>query len=380
MATGFTRTGLPRAPSYEPEHPDLQQLYRNLYYHGPVPATPPDVRDGELWVDAGGNLMGRVSGADVVYGTPTGSADAATLNGQDGTYYLSRANHTGTQGVATIDPAGAAGRFMQTRSVRGALVNQHSSYGLPATGGNGAGDVLKSAGSASDAQWARISYGDVDGQIPASAMMDFVANVAGYTWEGAQLFSAVAAFNGTAQPFTVVSTGRVDNLNADLLDGQDGAYYSNAANLTGALSDDRLSALIPRLNVAAAYTAGVLAERTTAAGLAWRSRINTDANYRFEIAAAGTHRWGDGVTGTTNIVYYVSNLVQRTNSKWIFDLEVEIDGTLNHDGATVGLYGVTPVARAAAIAAPSAGATVDTEARTAINAIRTALTNIGITS
>lgn len=60
--------------------------------------------------------------------------------------------------------------------------------------------------------------------------------------------------------------------------------------------------------------------------------------------------------------------------------EIEIDGPLNHDGTTVGFYGVAPVTRAAAITAPSGGATIDAEARTAINSIRTALTNIGVTS
>ena len=48
--------------------------------------------------------------------------------------------------------------------------------------------------------------------------------------------------------------------------------------------------------------------------------------------------------------------------------------------AGLGFYGVAAVARAAAISAPTGGATVDAEARTAINSIRTALTNIGVTS
>lgn len=39
---------------------------------------------------------------------------------------------------------------------------------------------------------------------------------------------------GTA-PLTVASTTRVTNLNADLLDGQEGSYYTTAANLTGTL-------------------------------------------------------------------------------------------------------------------------------------------------
>ena len=53
---------------------------------------------------------------------------------------------------------------------------------------------------------------------------------------------------------------------------------------------------------------------------------------------------------------------------------------LHHDGTTVGLYGVTPVTRAAAIASPTGGVVVDAQARTAIDLIRAALTGIGVTS
>jgi hypothetical protein len=49
-------------------------------------------------------------------------------------------------------------------------------------------------------------------------------------------------------------------------------------------------------------------------------------------------------------------------------------------GATqIGFYGVTPVSRAAHIADPSGGAIVDSEARTAINAILVVLENLGLT-
>lgn len=44
------------------------------------------------------------------------------------------------------------------------------------------------------------------------------------------------------------------------------------------------------------------------------------------------------------------------------------------------VYGATPVVQAVAISAPTGGGTTDAEARTAINAIRTALTNFGITA
>jgi len=59
--------------------------------------------------------------------------------------------------------------------------------------------------------------------------------------------------------------------------------------------------------------------------------------------------------------------------------------SLGATGGTVGLYGVTPVAKASAIGAPTApsGAYAQAEAQsavTAINSIRTALSNLGITA
>lgn len=44
------------------------------------------------------------------------------------------------------------------------------------------------------------------------------------------------------------------------------------------------------------------------------------------------------------------------------------------------VFGVTPVVQASAISAPSGGTTQDAEARTAINSIRTAIKNFGITA
>ena len=44
------------------------------------------------------------------------------------------------------------------------------------------------------------------------------------------------------------------------------------------------------------------------------------------------------------------------------------------------LYGVTPVVQAGSISAPTGGATIDSQSRTAISSIITALKNIGITA
>lgn len=51
--------------------------------------------------------------------------------------------------------------------------------------------------------------------------------------------------------------------------------------------------------------------------------------------------------------------------------------TINNTG--IGFYDVAAVGRALAIGAPTGGVTIDAEARTAINSIRTTLTAIGVT-
>lgn len=53
-------------------------------------------------------------------------------------------------------------------------------------------------------------------------------------------------------------------------------------------------------------------------------------------------------------------------------------GDLAHTGTNLGLYSATPVPQASAIADASGGATVDAEARTAINAILAAIRAIGL--
>lgn len=49
--------------------------------------------------------------------------------------------------------------------------------------------------------------------------------------------------------------GAGSGLDSDLLDGQNGSYYLDAANLTGSLADARLSANVPLINVANTFTA-----------------------------------------------------------------------------------------------------------------------------
>ena len=71
--------------------------------------------------------------------------------------------------------------------------------------------------------------------------------------------------------------------------------------------------------------------------------------------------------------------------KYRFEKNMEMKKELKHTGTTCGLYNETPVAQASAIGAPSAPGAVyaQGEAQSAVNAInsiRTALQNIGITA
>lgn len=54
--------------------------------------------------------------------------------------------------------------------------------------------------------------------------------------------------------------------------------------------------------------------------------------------------------------------------------------TLGNSSSVIGLYGVTPVVKASAITSPTGGGTVDSQSRTAINSIITAIKDIGITA
>jgi hypothetical protein len=75
----------------------------------------------------------------------------------------------------------------------------------------------------------------------------FVRSDQADTITGTITFGAIPAFNGgtsgVSSPFSVGSTQVVVNLNADLLDGQQGSFYRNASNLNaGTVPQSRLSA------------------------------------------------------------------------------------------------------------------------------------------
>lgn len=86
----------------------------------------------------------------------------------------------------------------------------------------------------SDLTSGRVTYATTNGRLTDASTLTFAAGLLTATrFESTQT-------TGTA-PFVVASTTAVTNLNADLLDGQHGAFYQDAANLNaGVLADARV--------------------------------------------------------------------------------------------------------------------------------------------
>ena len=97
-----------------------------------------------------------------------------------------------------------------------------------------------------------FELGSATANTPAGITQILQLSDGGSTWTNSAglTFSNRPAFNGGASgstaPFTVSSTTVVTNLNADLLDGQQGSYYQNASNLSsGTIPDARFPATLP---------------------------------------------------------------------------------------------------------------------------------------
>ena len=146
--------------------------------------------------------------------------------------------------------------------------------------------------------------------------------------------------NGTA-PLTVTSTTVVTNLNADLLDGQHGAYYTNATNLsTGTLPTARL----PALTGDATSTAGNNTLTLVNTGVTAGSYGNSSSVPVLTIDAKGrvTNATQTAVAGVSGYSYTSSNntFTITTSAGSSFDAKIDqvanftITGNLTVSGTT----------------------------------------------
>lgn len=93
------------------------------------------------------------------------------------------------------------------------------------------------------------------------------------------------------------------------------------------------------------------------------------------IGARGPAAQGGMSIGSDINLYREAADILATDDKLHVVLELEVDGALNHDGSTVGFYGVTPVARPDAYTQ-----TYSTATRTHANPTATALTSNGVSA
>jgi hypothetical protein len=84
--------------------------------------------------------------------------------------------------------------------------------------------------------------------------------------------------------------------------------------------------------------------------------------------------------GASAPIFNRKNIMPNTKAVGVAYEDAQLDGAvMGKTGGTAGFYGTTPITQAAAITAVTNTAT-GTELATAINALRTALKNIGITA
>lgn len=209
------------------------------------------------------------------------------------------------------------------------------------------------------------------------------ANASGYTWAGAQLFTAVAGFQSPTVPFTVAGSDRVDNLNAHYVEGRDSAYLLALANATGNLPYVSLPTGSGTWPVAATDIITIPGKLKLGKGVhqiiadatgdqvLW-FKIASEAFPRVIVRGSGNWSFGPGTSGATiGFGYASANLLAVSNAGLRVANEIEIDGALDHDGTTVGFYNKTPVAQGAAIAdADGTLADITTKFNTALAYLR----------
>lgn len=168
---------------------------------------------------------------------------------------------------------------------------------------------------------------NLTGTLSDARLSANVTTLAGaQTFSGAKTFNAAPAFSaaGGGAPFTVSSTTKVTNLNADLLDGFDASSFAAASHthdagaiVSGVLNDARLSTNVPRLNAANTFTG---ANRFNAfVGVNRGTAITPNEVFGLQNASGGTGYTGmyiastDAAGGRPFYGYTVNN-----NSAWTY--------------------------------------------------------------
>jgi hypothetical protein len=209
----------------------------------------------------------------VAVGSVPESLTVADVN-RDGKLDLISANYTGNtlsvltnNGSGGFSLAGTVAVGSNPRCVTAADVNGDGSVDLiSANSANNALSVLFNTSS-----YSAMFQGAVSGDGSSLHNLDASQLAAGLV-PLARLPGGVVTNNETGVTLAGTFTGSgagLSNVNADLLDGQQGAWYQSATNLTGTLADARLSTNVALLNALQTFTgsnrfAGIVTATNTA--------------------------------------------------------------------------------------------------------------------
>jgi hypothetical protein len=165
-----------------------------------------NVEDGATADQTASEILTAIKTVD---GTGSG-LDADLLDGQEGSYHLDRANHTGTQTLASISDSGA----LAALGTVGTSEIDDEAVTLP-----------KMAHIATASIMGRVTASTGDVEVLTAAQVRTLINVEdGATGDqtASELLTAIKTVDGAAS-----------GLDADLLDGQEGSYHLDRANHTG---------------------------------------------------------------------------------------------------------------------------------------------------
>lgn len=241
-------------------------------------------------VAGGGINCGNLSpGTPPLVAIPPGAGlclnlDAELLESLPGSYYISRLNHTGTQDVSTLVPGADNGVL-------------YVNTGVPT--------------------WGLLAN-------------DNISNTAAVAW---------SKIDKAGSSLADLATRSATDINA-------GALAKAQQHAQTAYKD------VAQVFASTVTAEGVIANRTAGTSVAFRTTISGGAT--FEQLASGEMTFGQ--SGSPRDLRMrrsaASELTIDNNAggaaKVLLTGEVEIDGALNHDGSTVGFFGVAPAARAAA--------------------------------
>lgn len=212
-----------------------------------LPAFTPSVDAPFVVADADGGALATGIAVEAL-GMPQGDAD--TLQSEDGDYYLSRTNHTGTQEIDTVsglqdalDDKAAASHTHSISEVSSlsAALDDLMEATLPP--GGSTGQVLaKTSGTHYDVDWVDATSGGGGGAEELGDLTDVALTTA--------TSGQVLKFNGSEWTNADESGG--GGSDSDTLQGEDGNHYLNRANHTGSQAISTVSGLQTALDGKAA--------------------------------------------------------------------------------------------------------------------------------